>query len=76
VDVPVIAMSHLLVTKLTRRGDKSKDLLDVYELLQAARVEGVAPDLTTVRTLVAHRPDALALLDEIERARHDEDTEP
>ncbi len=66
VEVPAIGLAHLLATKLTRRGDKAKDLLDLAELSSALREAGRRPDLESVRRIVGHDPDALRLLAEIE----------
>lgn len=69
--VPVVSLPHLFVTKLTRRGDKAKDLLDVTELWAAAESAGAAVDVSAVRRMLQDRPDALALLDELEQDRRD-----
>jgi len=66
-EVPAIALEELLATKLTRRGDKAKDILDVTQLLAAVRVAERTVDLGAVRDLVRQHPDALALLDEFAR---------
>jgi hypothetical protein len=61
--VPTIGLPELLATKLTRRGDKAKDLVDVTQLIAAADDAGQTLDLDAVRTLVSDREDALGLLD-------------
>ncbi|HEY3355298.1 MAG TPA: hypothetical protein VGQ83_18765 [Polyangia bacterium] len=73
VDVfPTIGLEALLATKLTRRGNMAKDILDVGELLAAAREAGRSVDLAQVRPLVAGRPGALDLLDQIATRLEDE----
>lgn len=64
-EVPAIGLEGLLVTKLTRRGDKAKDLFDLAQILTAARDVGRWPDLEAVRATLAGRSEALALLAEI-----------
>jgi hypothetical protein len=65
-EIPVIAFEDLLVTKLTRRGDKAKDIADVTQLLAAARDAGRSIDIDAIRRLLEERPEALELLREIE----------
>ncbi len=64
-EVPTIGLEELLATKLTRRGDKAKDILDVTQVLAALSDAGRRTDLEAVRRLVADRPEALRLLEEI-----------
>jgi hypothetical protein len=72
-EIPVIALEDLLVTKLTRRGDKAKDIADVTQLLAAATGVGRTIDLAAVRRMLANRPEAQELLVEIERMLVGED---
>jgi hypothetical protein len=65
-EVPAIGIEALLATKLTRRGDKAKDLVDVTRILDAARVAGRPLDRRRVGELVGRDAEALALLGEIE----------
>ncbi|MBN2497480.1 MAG: nucleotidyl transferase AbiEii/AbiGii toxin family protein [Deltaproteobacteria bacterium] len=67
-ELPTIGLPELLATKLTRRGDKAKDILDVTQLLAALHDAWQTADLERLRRLVAQRPDALQLLAEIEQA--------
>ena len=60
------------MTKLTRRGDKAKDVLDVTQLLAAVRDAGGGLELGEVRRLLAGRAEALSLLDDIDRALEEE----
>lgn len=69
-EVPTIGLEELLVTKLTRRGDKAKDILDLTQLLAALRDAQRSVDFARVRDLVGNRPDALALLDELASQVH------
>ena len=71
-EVPTIGIEELLVTKLTRRGDKAKDILDLVQLFAAARDAGRALNLRAVRGLLADRPDALGLLDELEERQRED----
>lgn len=71
-EVPTIGIEALVATKLTRRGDKAKDILDVVELLAAARDAGRHVDLTAMRGFVGDRPEALSLLEEAERRTREE----
>ena len=72
-EVPTIGLEALLATKLTRRGDKAKDVLDLTELLASARDAHRAVDLAMVRRLVEGQPEALSLPEEIaERIEEDE----
>jgi hypothetical protein len=64
---PTIGLEALLVTKLTRRGDKAKDMLDVAQLLAAAREAGRVIDYDAIRRLAAGHPEAMALLEEVRR---------
>jgi len=64
-EIPAIGVEALLATKLTRRGDKAKDLFDVTQLLAALADAGRSVDLEKVRRLVAGDAQALALLEEI-----------
>jgi hypothetical protein len=73
-ELQAIGLEELLATKLTRRGDKAKDLIDVANLMAAASEAGRAVDLNAVRRMVQGRPEAIALLDEI--ADRDRDEEP
>lgn len=66
-DVPTIALEELLVTKVTRRGDKAKDLVDVAQLLEALKAAGKALDFGAIRSMLAGRDEALLVMDEIER---------
>lgn len=63
--VPTIGLEELLVTKLTRRGDRAKDVLDLVQIFAALRDAGRGADLGKVRSMVSERPDAVGLLDEI-----------
>lgn len=65
-EVPAIGLEELIATKLTRRGDKAKDLLDVTRLANALRDANRRVNLDVVRALVAGRADAIALTDELE----------
>ena len=71
--VPTIDLAHLLVTKVTRRGDKAKDLLDVNEILGALRDAGQQVDLANVRLLVQGDAEARALIDQMDAALSEED---
>ena len=51
-EIPAIGVEALLATKLTRRGDKAKDLFDVTQLLAALADAGRSVDLEKVRRLV------------------------
>lgn len=66
-EVPTIGLAELIATKLTRRGDKAKDLLDVGQLMAALTEAGKALDFARVRELVGADLEALVLLDELER---------
>jgi hypothetical protein len=66
-EIPTIGLAELVATKLSRRGDKAKDILDVAQIVEALADAGLALDLDRVRALVAGRPEALVLLDEISR---------
>ena len=72
-EIPVITLEDLLVTKLTRRGDKAKDIADVTQLLAAATAGGRTIDLGAVRRMLTDRPEAQDLLAEIERTLVEED---
>ena len=71
-EVPTIGLEALLVTKLTRRGDKAKDILDVAQILAAARDTGHSIDLEAVRRMLAGNPEAIPLLDEIQQSTGEE----
>ena len=71
--VPTIDLAHLLVTKVTWRGDKAKDLLDVNEILGALRDAGQQVDLANVRLLVQGDAEARALIDQMDAALSEED---
>ncbi len=66
-EVPTIGLPELVATKLTRRGDKAKDILDVTQLLAALADTGRHLKIERVRELIGERPDALNLLDELAR---------
>ena len=75
-EVPTIGLEALLATKLTRRGDKAKDVLDVTELLASARDADRAVDLDVVRGLVQGQTEAITLLDEIAERIQEEEQQP
>jgi hypothetical protein len=64
-DFPVIGLAELIATKLTRRGDKAKDLIDVEQLVAALRDVGRTVDLAPARRLVARDVAARELLDDL-----------
>lgn len=69
--IPVIGLEALLATKLTRRGDKSKDLLDAGNLVAAARRAGRPVDLALVSEHLGGDEAAEALLAGL--LRHEEE---
>lgn len=72
-EFPAIGLEELIATKITRRGDKAKDLVDVGQLLAALRAAGRSPDFAGVRLLVDSRPDAVRWLEELEEAWREEE---
>lgn len=61
-EVPAIGIEALLVTKLTRRGDKAKDIVDLTQILAALGASGRIVRLEEVRRAVKDQPEALDLL--------------
>lgn len=57
--IPVIGLDALLATELSRRGDKAKDLVDVGNLLAAARSAERSVDESAVRRYLGGDPGAL-----------------
>jgi hypothetical protein len=74
-EVPTIGLEELLATKLTRRGDKAKNIVDVTQLLAASRDAGRIIVVATVRRLVGGRPDARALLAGLEQELSEEEVD-
>jgi hypothetical protein len=74
-EVPTIGLEELLATKLTRRGDKAKDIVDVTQLLAASRDAGRIIVVATVHRLVGGRPDARALLAGLEQELSEEEVD-
>lgn len=64
-EIPAIGLEELLVTKLTRRGDKAKDMVDVVALLAAAGDAGHAVEIDAVRAMLGNNAEALGTLDDI-----------
>lgn len=71
--VPVIGLEALIATKLTRRGDKSKDLVDAGNLVAAARRAGRPVDPTIVASYLGEDAAAEAMLAAL--LRHEEEEE-
>jgi hypothetical protein len=74
-EVPTIGLEELLATKLTRRGDKAKNIVDVTQLLAASRDAGRIIVVATVHRLVGGRPDARALLAGLEQELSEEEVD-
>lgn len=66
-EFPAIALDELVVTKITRRGDKTKDLVDMAQLTEALKASGRSLDFTAIRSMLTGRTEALAILDDLER---------
>jgi hypothetical protein len=64
-EVPTIGLEQLIATKLTRRGDKAKDLIDVGELLASLSEAGRNLEIEDVRGLLRGGTEAIALLEEL-----------
>ncbi|MBI2378630.1 MAG: hypothetical protein HYV07_31830 [Deltaproteobacteria bacterium] len=65
--IPVIGLADLVATKLTRRGDKAKDLVDLEQLASAMRSADVRLDRDAVERLLGDDSEAKGLLDELDR---------
>ncbi len=70
--VPVIGLEALIATKLTRRGDKSKDLVDVGNLLAAAGRAGRPVDAAIVTGYLGDDAAAEAMLAALLRREEEE----
>jgi hypothetical protein len=64
-EVPTIGLEQLIATKLKRRGDKAKDLIDVGELLASLSEAGRHLAIEDVRGLLRGGTEAIALLEEL-----------
>lgn len=71
-ELPTIGLEQLVATKLTRRGDKAKDLLDVTNLVAALSEAKRSLDVRAVRRFVRDDAAALSLLEEIRLELEDE----
>lgn len=66
-EFPAIALEELVVTKITRRGDKTKDLVDIAQLAEALKASARSLDFSAIRSMLTGRSEALAILEDLER---------